>query len=60
MVGKNCMTYFTKANIVAHDKYAFDNIDADYDEMEYGIDDDEDDNVYLDEYLSELQHLKKT
>ena len=59
MVGKNCMTYFTKGNIVAHDKYAFENIDADYDEMEFGIDDEDDDQTFLDGYMSELQYLMR-
>lgn len=35
-----------------YDRYAFEDIDADYDEMEYGIDDDEDDRAFLDDYLS--------
>lgn len=39
-----------------YDRYAFEDIDADYNEMEYGIEDDEDDQAYLDDYLSELQH----
>jgi len=42
-----------------YDRYAFEDIDADYDEMEFGIDDDEDDQAYLDEYLSELRHLTR-
>jgi len=43
-----------------YDRYAFEDIDADYDEMEYGIDDEDDDQVFLEEYLSELRHLKRT
>lgn len=37
-----------------YDRYAFEDIDADYDEMEFGIDADEDDQAYLNEYLSKL------
>ena len=43
-----------------YDRYAFEDIDADYDEMEYGIDDEDDDQAFLEEYLSELRHLKRT
>lgn len=43
-----------------NDRYAFEDVDADYDEMEFGIDDEDDDQTFLDEYLSELQHLKRT
>ena len=43
-----------------YDRYAFEDIDADYDEMEYGIDDEDDDQAFLDEYLSELLLLKRT
>ena len=42
-----------------YDRYAFEDIDADYDEMEYGIDDENDDQAFLEEYLSELRHLKR-
>ena len=42
-----------------YDRYAFEDIDADYDEMEYGIDDEDDDQAFLEEYLSELRHLKR-
>ena len=43
-----------------YDRYAFEDIDADYDEMEYGIDDEDNDQAFLEEYLSELRHLKRT
>lgn len=43
-----------------YDRYAFEDIDADYDEMEYGIDDEDDDQAFLKEYLSELRYLKRT
>ena len=42
-----------------YDRYAFEDIDADYDEMEYGIDDEDDDQAFLEEYLSELRLLKR-
>ena len=43
-----------------YDRYAFEDIDADYDEMEFGIDDEDDDQAFLEEYLSELRLLKRT
>ena len=43
-----------------YDLSAFEDIDADYDEMEYGIDDEDDDQAFLEEYLSELRLLKRT
>ena len=42
-----------------YDRYAFEDIDADYDEMEFGIDDEDGDQTFLDEYLSELQYLMR-
>ena len=49
-----------KQGYLPYDRYAFEDIDADYDEMEYGIDDEDDDQVFLEEYLAELRHLKRT
>ena len=49
-----------RQDYLPHDRYAFEDIDADYDEMEYGIDDEDDDQAFLEEYLSELRHLKRT
>ena len=49
-----------KQGYLPYDRYAFEDIDADYDEMEYGIDDENDDQAFLEEYLSELQYLKRT
>ena len=49
-----------KQGYLPYDRYAFEDIDADYDEMEYGIDDEDDDQAFLEEYLSELQYLKRT
>lgn len=49
-----------RQSYLPYDRYAFEDIDADYDEMEYGIDDENDDQVFLDDYLSELRHLKRT
>lgn len=43
-----------KQGYLPYDRYAFEDIDADYDEMEFGIDDDEDNQAYLNEYLSKL------
>ena len=43
-----------------YDRYAFEDIDADYDEMEYCIDDEDDDQAFLEDYLSELRLLKRT
>lgn len=37
-----------------YDRYAYEDIDADYDEIEFGIDDDEDENAFLEDYLSAL------
>ena len=37
-----------------YDRYAYEDIDADYDEIEFGIDDDEDDYTILEDYLSAL------
>ena len=48
-----------RQDYLPHDRYAFEDIDADYDEMEYGIDDEDDDQAFLEEYLSELRHLKR-
>ena len=42
-----------------YDRYSFEDIDADYDEMEFGIDDEDDDQTFLDEYMSELQYLMR-
>ena len=49
-----------KQGYLPYDRYAFEDIDADYDEMEYGIDDEDDDQAFLEEYLSELRYLKRT
>lgn len=43
-----------------YDRYAFEDIDADYDEMEFGVDDEDDDQLFLDEYLSELQYVMRS
>ena len=43
-----------------YDRYSFEDIDADYDEMEFGIDDEDGDQTFLDEYLSELQYLMRS
>lgn len=48
-----------KQGYLPYDRYAFEDIDADYDEMEFGIDDEDDDYAYLVEYLSELRHLMR-
>ena len=40
---------------IPRDIYAFEDIDADYDEMEFCIDDDEDDQAFLDVYLSDIE-----
>ena len=37
-----------------YDRYAFEDIDADYDEMEFGVNDEDDDQAFLNEYLSKL------
>lgn len=37
-----------------YDRYAYEDIDADYDEIEFGVDDDEEDYAILEDYLSAL------
>lgn len=43
-----------------YDQYVFEDIDADYNEMEFGIDDEDDDQAFLEDYLSKLRRLKRT
>ncbi|MBQ8702274.1 MAG: hypothetical protein IJ549_05875 [Prevotella sp.] len=43
-----------KQGYLARDPYAYEDIDADYNEMEYGIDDEDDDQAFLEKYLSTI------